>query len=1750
MKVTPLKFGQRQKLTNRLRELVRKYPKGVGLFKEFLQNADDAGASRLDAVLDLRSHPKDKLPNEKMSCLQGRALVFLNDQVFTEEDWEKIQDIGNSGKAMDTAKTGRFGLGFNCVYNVTDFPMVLTNDRLGIFDPHAKTIEGASHADPGGAWTLTDLWENFPDLLAPFIEFGLREGQTRFNGTIFRLPLRDQRMAQKSEVSSEPYKSEDFRQMVESVEEHAGDLILFLNSVRDFRLSKIAADGEWSDFVSVETKNGDEIAGIQSEIHQQVSKPVDETLAFAQLIGDQTWFSEHELEITTRSKSRIERWARVRGLYSHDELVSTAREMCEFGEKAVPLAGAAIELNGELRNGVLSCCLPLPTTSGTPLHIDGCFDLQDSRQDIFQDVSASGKKSKTRVRWNQLLLEHGCASAAAELLTRTVELTKIPNYAQWPKVVASASTERMVGELPKSIYESLLSRECIFVGSDRVPSRPESVRLAPDTISEPLLTDGVAIPNPPIPGHVIRGFKSASKPLIEMTPADVRELLRDAEFEDVEHAECNRACLTDKDWILAFLKYGLGDKDFADFHDVPLALMCDGLLRHFDRYDETWLYLGTESEKNLLWDVPDLFLDDDAAKLGLELLPNVGSLGLDGVIEQLPRLFRTLDEGECDKPRHGRDDLPSYEWLADFYNHCSDIAEKDGTRSLANHKVRELPLVPDTDGRLWAMGVDSTPVYLPARIQPRWLLDLLAAAEIPIVSTAGELGKAIARFKLAFGNDEIDSVSPDWLVETAAASSEMLDVLKNDSDVAAKFLAFVTGKGLSFHAAQKLPELPVFPLVGGGTTTLHDEVYQSTGFVPPQISSGVELLVTDNGQLNTLYDKLDVKKLTQARFVLDFVLDGYDALTKEDQLEALCWLKENYYAIVGSIAKDKRSRFSTKIRTTELIRCEDGELHSASEIYHPECKDVFKLLGSAGHSPDLQLYPTDDWLEFFATLGMERNARPSDLIRAIDSLVDEALTPKVANSVQRLAKFIETNWGELHDQDVDGSLFSEVLCQRQWLPPISTRPPSIPEGLFFEPEERLYAPSELARRGDVDLVSSVLPVCRFPIADPMAGAIGLDTPAAQAVLAQFDNAIEICAEYESVGKHEARILKQIYGYIGTELEQPQFPFGADQLAEKYCDAYCLIDQDFKLWTPNQTFGVPVPYFLHLRQQIRFGNEASERCLHALGRKKGPTADDFRAFIKSYHEGLDSDKVPKSDRKQIREAYLHAGRLCKANELSSSLVYSSTGRLRPASDVLMDDAPWLSERAKESGIEFLHRELGAKVAVVFGVGQLSQVISEQVEQVEECEDDDLLNICTDLNQKIRSPQFAKGLLRLLPFEADVESEFESLHEFEVVPADSIQTVLCWDGEEMEGSEGETEFVFDGNQLYLTAMPESVLRVHVADAIAKQIFGSHVLSNETYVSLILAESTDAIELVLNRLRVPDLPEGRVVAAIEDDHEFIDASTGFEKSFEASSQSRKVGQSGNGQSIESRTTQSSSHNQTGSGSTPARTENEPPKVRIGSKKKRSASKSRTHRAVTYVSGEQANGPGQSSRETEKRSAVDAAAVERVEQFEGSQERIPTVMPHFNKGYDVESRREEGEEPERYIEVKGLGGAWNEFGVKLTPAQIRFGSEKGDSHWLYIVEFALDSERSVIHMIQNPVKKITDYRFDAGWKQLTAESTDVRSLTPEVASRVQIADEGLGTITKILQRGELMRLTIKMDDDRDLKRNYPSKDIKVVEE
>ncbi|CAE7284590.1 SACS [Symbiodinium natans] len=71
--------GQSEPLTTRLKNLLKDYPADVGLFKEMVQNADDAGATRVHFVWDTRPQRKERLLSPEMKAWQTTCLWSYND---------------------------------------------------------------------------------------------------------------------------------------------------------------------------------------------------------------------------------------------------------------------------------------------------------------------------------------------------------------------------------------------------------------------------------------------------------------------------------------------------------------------------------------------------------------------------------------------------------------------------------------------------------------------------------------------------------------------------------------------------------------------------------------------------------------------------------------------------------------------------------------------------------------------------------------------------------------------------------------------------------------------------------------------------------------------------------------------------------------------------------------------------------------------------------------------------------------------------------------------------------------------------------------------------------------------------------------------------------------------------------------------------------------------------------------------------------------------------------------------------------------------------------------------------------------------------------------------------------------------------------------------------------------------------------------------------------------------------------------
>ena len=72
-----------------------------------MQNADDAGATKVTFCLDNRQHGTASLAYEKLAPFQGPALYVHNNSVFSEADFQSISRIGDSGKREQAGKTGK-----------------------------------------------------------------------------------------------------------------------------------------------------------------------------------------------------------------------------------------------------------------------------------------------------------------------------------------------------------------------------------------------------------------------------------------------------------------------------------------------------------------------------------------------------------------------------------------------------------------------------------------------------------------------------------------------------------------------------------------------------------------------------------------------------------------------------------------------------------------------------------------------------------------------------------------------------------------------------------------------------------------------------------------------------------------------------------------------------------------------------------------------------------------------------------------------------------------------------------------------------------------------------------------------------------------------------------------------------------------------------------------------------------------------------------------------------------------------------------------------------------------------------------------------------------------------------------------------------------------------------------------------------------------------------------------------------------
>ena len=119
---------------------------GRTLFRELVQNADDAGAERLRLNVLERGWP-----DARNSLLHGPALLVANDGPFPDKDRDALHKAIGGSKEDDASKIGTFGIGLKSVFHICEAFLYIGTEksawRAGVLNPWTGTGENGD-ADP------------------------------------------------------------------------------------------------------------------------------------------------------------------------------------------------------------------------------------------------------------------------------------------------------------------------------------------------------------------------------------------------------------------------------------------------------------------------------------------------------------------------------------------------------------------------------------------------------------------------------------------------------------------------------------------------------------------------------------------------------------------------------------------------------------------------------------------------------------------------------------------------------------------------------------------------------------------------------------------------------------------------------------------------------------------------------------------------------------------------------------------------------------------------------------------------------------------------------------------------------------------------------------------------------------------------------------------------------------------------------------------------------------------------------------------------------------------------------------------------------------------------------------------------------------------------------------------------------------------------------------------------------------------
>ncbi len=498
-----IEFGQREQLTRRIQNILQDYPFDITILKELLQNADDAKATKMYIILDMRTHGKQGVLTKNWERLQGPALLVWNDSVFTEKDLQGIQELGLGSKRSSTETIGQYGIGFNVVYHLTDCPSFITGgETMCILDPHCEYVHEADTLYPGRRYENLSqgFWTCFPDMSSTYLRSGLENCPSELkHGSLFRFPLRH---TNKHLEHSKIVCKDKFGKPIENImtspkmlkslqlwAPRIKESMLFLNHIRKIQLMVIE---EGSKEITIKHKYCSRIVESDQKRYKQMHKEISSFTSKEQnksfIITYPLKINDVYLDSAGQEVSTNEEWLIQQGVGD----LSNEKQLWSFVNTIKPRHGIAAPIKLPLMPqtssserppflGKIFCFLPLPIVTKLPVHINGNFILNSTRRDLWLCTEKGREDDKST--WNCRLfqaiassyvnlLEHAQSYYISSLCYETFSLAS-DDISKYYKIFPSPHhLEKQYRAIVYSVYEKIVEQNLKILASVNSTSRP------------------------------------------------------------------------------------------------------------------------------------------------------------------------------------------------------------------------------------------------------------------------------------------------------------------------------------------------------------------------------------------------------------------------------------------------------------------------------------------------------------------------------------------------------------------------------------------------------------------------------------------------------------------------------------------------------------------------------------------------------------------------------------------------------------------------------------------------------------------------------------------------------------------------------------------------------------------------------------------------------------------------------------------------------------------------------------------------------------------------------------------------------------------------------------------------------------------------------------------------------------------------------------------------------------------------------